>query len=112
MRFGSPLLPLFFAVFRCQLLRDDLDDESKVAETDLAQSDEGLTAAIAMVDALDNRAVHEFRTTPTPGNDAVVVMGAVIAILSGVMPGVLWTSGSSHGGECRLIVHAALGPVS
>ncbi len=56
----------------------------------MAQSDEGMASAIALVDALDNRAVHEFRTTATPGNDAVIVMAAVVALLNGVMPGVSW----------------------
>ncbi len=78
-------------------LRDEMAAEEKQAEADIAEGDEAVTQAIALVDALDNRAVHEFRTSTSPGNDSMVVMGAVVALLSGVMPGVAWSPSAAKG---------------
>jgi hypothetical protein len=82
---------------RCDVLREDLTAEEKQANADLALSDEAMVGAISMVESLDNRAVHEFRTSTSPGNDSMVVMAAVVALLSGVMPGVNWNPSATKG---------------
>jgi hypothetical protein len=72
------------AADRAEVLARDIESDSAEAEADIGEVAAKLDAAVALVDSLDLRAVHDFRMTSNPAADAQIVMAAVITVLSGV----------------------------